>query len=353
MSPLLRAGSLTIDLRACRARIDDRLLELTAKEFDLLAYLMARPGQVFSREQLLNEVWHSTAEWQQPATVTEHVRRLRAKIETEPRRPQILRTVRGAGYCLDIPEEPRHGPDTGIAFAPGTIVHVDGHIMRADEAAAFIFGLNVPAALIGRQISELVSLASRPALERLSTAPPGLERRTQLIDLERVVDGRNLTVEVASAEFLWNGNRAQHLTLTPVRDLSAQLRGLVTAVLSEVTDAVIIMDPHFHVRSWNGAAERFYGWKERDVLGGHILDIIGWISDDTDPTDIWDTLVRTSRWMGSGQFVTRDGSAASVRACTTLIRDDAGAPVAIVSVTHPSPAANALRPRRLTQVQKV
>jgi hypothetical protein len=55
-------------------------VETTAKEFDLLAFLAASPGRVFTRHQLLREVWHSSAEWQQEGTVTEHVRRLLARV---------------------------------------------------------------------------------------------------------------------------------------------------------------------------------------------------------------------------------------------------------------------------------
>ena len=99
----LLAGPLEIDLEARQAAGRGRPLGLTAKEFDLLAYLAVRPGRVFSRDQLLRAVWHSAAEWQQAATVTEHIRRLRGKIEVDPKRPRILRTVRGAGYRLDLP----------------------------------------------------------------------------------------------------------------------------------------------------------------------------------------------------------------------------------------------------------
>jgi two-component system, OmpR family, phosphate regulon response regulator PhoB len=73
-------------------------VETTAKEFDLLAFLAAHPGRVFTRHELLRDVWGSSAEWQQEGTVTEHIRRLRLKIEQEPDRPHFLQTVRGVGY---------------------------------------------------------------------------------------------------------------------------------------------------------------------------------------------------------------------------------------------------------------
>ena len=76
-------------------------VELTAKEFDLLAFLIRSPRQVFSRGQLLEHVWSSRSEWQDEATVTEHVRRVRHKIEPDPAKPRWITTVRGVGYRFE------------------------------------------------------------------------------------------------------------------------------------------------------------------------------------------------------------------------------------------------------------
>jgi len=97
---------LRIDVAAREVRVGDALVETTAKEFDLLAFLAAAPGRVFTRHQLLREVWQSSSEWQQEATVTEHVRRLRSKIEADPDRPRWLQTVRGVGYRFDTAGAP-------------------------------------------------------------------------------------------------------------------------------------------------------------------------------------------------------------------------------------------------------
>jgi DNA-binding response OmpR family regulator len=77
---------------------------MTRKEFDLLAFLAASPGQVFSREDLLERVWGSTEEWQGRSTVTEHVRRVRLKIERDPDSPRWITTIRGVGYRFSLPE---------------------------------------------------------------------------------------------------------------------------------------------------------------------------------------------------------------------------------------------------------
>jgi DNA-binding response OmpR family regulator len=100
-APTLRFGDLLINENTHEVRLNGELLELTSKEFALLAFLARSPRQVFSREQLLEHVWESSGEWQNAATVTEHIRRLRAKIETDPDRPRWITTVRGVGYRFE------------------------------------------------------------------------------------------------------------------------------------------------------------------------------------------------------------------------------------------------------------
>jgi two-component system alkaline phosphatase synthesis response regulator PhoP len=97
----LRFGDLVVDVESRQVALRDEPVELTAKEFDLLTYLVSSPGKVFSRGQLLRAVWESSPQWQTEATVTEHVHRLRQKIETDPARPSRIVTVRGAGYRFE------------------------------------------------------------------------------------------------------------------------------------------------------------------------------------------------------------------------------------------------------------
>jgi len=73
------------------------LVQLTAKEFDLLRFLAGHPRRVFSRDQLMSRVWGYEAAYD-TGTVTVHVRRLREKLEDDPSRPQLLETVWGVGY---------------------------------------------------------------------------------------------------------------------------------------------------------------------------------------------------------------------------------------------------------------
>lgn len=90
-------GCLELDAARREARRDGELIGLTAKEFDLLWFLASNAGRVFSRDQLMRQVWGYSAAFD-TGTVTVHVRRLREKLERDPSRPELLETVWGSGY---------------------------------------------------------------------------------------------------------------------------------------------------------------------------------------------------------------------------------------------------------------
>lgn len=93
----LQFSGLTINCQTREVIKDQQVLELTAKEFDLLVYFARHPGQVFDRMQLLDKVWgygHDGYEH----TVNSHINRLRSKLESEPRTPEFIKTVWGVGY---------------------------------------------------------------------------------------------------------------------------------------------------------------------------------------------------------------------------------------------------------------
>jgi two-component system, OmpR family, phosphate regulon response regulator PhoB len=96
--PVLEFGSLVVRLTEREVVVAGVPVKTTPREFDLLAKLVTSPHQVLSRAELLAEVWGSSSDWQDPATVTEHIRRLRRKIEADPDHPRWLVTVRGVGY---------------------------------------------------------------------------------------------------------------------------------------------------------------------------------------------------------------------------------------------------------------
>ncbi len=98
---VLEFGELHIDLGSREVKVDGVSAHLTVKEFDLLAFLASAPRQVFSRAQILRHVWESSPEWQDPSTVTVHIRRIRNKIEADPVAPRYVVTVRGVGYRFE------------------------------------------------------------------------------------------------------------------------------------------------------------------------------------------------------------------------------------------------------------
>ncbi len=100
-APDISYGDLQINENTHEVRLAGELLDLTSKEFSLLSFLAATPRQVYTRAQLLEHVWASSSEWQNEATVTEHIRRLRAKIEADADHPKWIKTVRGVGYRFE------------------------------------------------------------------------------------------------------------------------------------------------------------------------------------------------------------------------------------------------------------
>jgi DNA-binding response OmpR family regulator len=101
---LIEVRGLEIDVERHSVRVRGKPVDLTAKEFDLLAWFARHPGRVYSREQLLDQVWgyqHSGYDH----TVNSHINRLRAKIEQDPQNPDYILTVWGVGYKFNEASE--------------------------------------------------------------------------------------------------------------------------------------------------------------------------------------------------------------------------------------------------------
>jgi len=104
----VQAGCVTIDPATRDATIRGKPIELTAREFDLLYHFAAHPGRVFRRLELLDSVWgygHDGYEH----TVNSHINRLRAKIEADPAHPEVIVTVWGVGYKMNVTGDSRSG----------------------------------------------------------------------------------------------------------------------------------------------------------------------------------------------------------------------------------------------------
>ncbi len=100
LPPVVEDGDLVVDHARREARLASVPLALTAREFDLLHFLVAHPGVAYSRDDLLQQVWGWSIGDQ--STVTVHVRRLREKVESDPTHPTRLLTVWGVGYRWEV-----------------------------------------------------------------------------------------------------------------------------------------------------------------------------------------------------------------------------------------------------------
>ena len=98
---VIELGGLVIDGSSRTVKLNGETLELRPREFDLLAHLAANPGRVYTRDQLLQDVW-GFAYAGDTRTVDVHVRWLRLKIEEDPAHPKMLGTVRGVGYRINV-----------------------------------------------------------------------------------------------------------------------------------------------------------------------------------------------------------------------------------------------------------
>lgn len=98
---VLRFDELSIDVTAREVKCSGELVQLTAKEFDLLAYMARSPRRVLTKDQLLLNVWGAEPGWQGISTVKEHVHRLRSKLEHAPNGRRHIVTVHGLGYRFE------------------------------------------------------------------------------------------------------------------------------------------------------------------------------------------------------------------------------------------------------------
>jgi diguanylate cyclase (GGDEF)-like protein/PAS domain S-box-containing protein len=345
-----REGANCLSFDGCLLDLDDRtmsvdgqLLDTPAKEFDLLAFLAARPGQVFTRAELLHHVWNSKAEWQNPSTVTEHIHWLRAKIETDPNRPRSLRTVRGQGYSFQ-PAHPLTAPPDVTDARCGTWMHVDNRVVAADEGMVALLGARTPADLIGRDVTDFVSPASQPAARasremRAAGFVPG----PQVITM-RAMDGTERLTLVSTDAGKLDGRPTVVGIAREIVDAPRLMRQMVSGVVAEVSDAVIVTDPELHVLSWNPAAERLYGWSEEEVLG-HTLEAVVRADTMFNGGTAWDELQLNGSWAGAVRQRARDGSTVTVASSVNLLRDHGEITgIAVVNRLAPPRLASASEP---------
>lgn len=314
----LRFDGLILNLQRRSMTVDGRSIDPPAREFDLLAFLAAHPGMIFSRAELLQHVWNARPEWQDLSTVTEHIHRLRAKIDTNPDRPKFLRTVRGKGYSFECSEQ--EVSDEVSDLRSGTWVQVDYRVVAADEGMVALLAARTPDDLIGREVDDFVASSSKLALAA------GREMRSagyipgpQLITL-RALDGTDRRCLIRNDITQFGSDLAVVGTAREIADTPRLVCQMVSDVVAEVSDAVIVTDPDLRVLSWNFAAARLYGWSEQEILGHTLHAAIGGDTEYRGSTQ-WDELQTVGRWAGVLIQRMRDGTTITVTSSISLLRD--------------------------------
>ncbi len=103
MKPHLNVGNLYLDEDVCCLFVEGTLVELSAKEYLILQFLMKNPDKVFTKKQLYRQVWEEEL-YYDDNTIMVHISRLRNKLEADPRNPKYIKTIRGIGYKFQLPK---------------------------------------------------------------------------------------------------------------------------------------------------------------------------------------------------------------------------------------------------------
>lgn len=105
MKSHLNVGNLYLDEDGCCLYVNGVLVELSAKEYLILQFLMKNPDKVFTKKQLYRQVWEEEL-YYDDNTIMVHISRLRNKLEADPRNPEYIKTIRGIGYKFQLPKVP-------------------------------------------------------------------------------------------------------------------------------------------------------------------------------------------------------------------------------------------------------
>jgi PAS domain S-box-containing protein len=312
-------------------------VELTRREFDLLELLASNPDRVFTRDELLRAVWQSKAEWQSATTVTEHIRRLRNKLGPAEEAAVRIVTVVGVGYrfdSLDVTERPNVNPSSR-AEATQCFLIVDGAlIVDASPAAVELLGAESADALVRHQLPEFVAARSMlAAVRRIERRALDESPRPETLWLRRV-DGSELPAQVSSTSVTFDGRPHHQTTLWPLADnIRTHLHRVALGITSEVSDAVIIMDPSYRMQTLNHAAEHLYGWTEAEATDTAPA-LIPWAADDADLEGIQEILLRKGHWHGDVEQVRRDGETIHVHVSAAMMGEEVAHPAGVVLVSR-------------------
>jgi PAS domain S-box-containing protein len=336
----VRHGDLALDPKARTVTVRGARIDLTRLEFDLLDTLASNPNRVFTRDQLLRSVWQSDAGWQSPATVTEHVRRLRRKLGPNEAASAQIATVIGVGYRFE-PSEVADDPEAGADEDEGSthcFVIVNGsEIVAASRTAVDLLGGDTDADLVGHQILEFIAATSMDAAQRrIESRAADDFPRPETMRLLRM-NGSEVRADVASTPITYAGRPHTQVNLwARPDDDRARLRRIALGISSEVTDAVIILDPSLRIRSLNAAAERLYGCVEADAIDKHLRDVIPWTADRAEQARIAEILVLDGHWHGDLERARTDSGTTRVHVSVAMMGEEVGHHAGIVMVSRPN-----------------
>lgn len=332
-----------LDRAARTISVRGKRIETTRREFDLFDLLASNPGRVFSRDELLREVWHSKSEWQSTTTITEHIRRLRSKLGPESDASFQIVTVIGAGYRFEahaIDELTEAGSssqdETTQCFAI-----VDGAlIVVASPAMVELFGAASAEDLVGHQLTDFIATRSMAAAEhRIESLSANQSPRPETVWIRRL-DGAEYPAEVSSIPITYDGRLHHQTNFWPLAEnLRTHLRKVALGITSEVADAVIILDPSFRMLTLNQAAEVLYGWTEVEATEKTPRELIPWAAHDVDLAGIQKILTIEGHWHGDVEQVRRDGETIRVHMSAATMGEARGHDAGVVLVSRPARVA--------------
>jgi PAS domain S-box-containing protein len=215
-----------------------------------------------------------------------------------------------------------------------TVVVVGTAIVHANTAALTLVGAGDASEVVGQDPIRFVAPRSHgSALAQRLGEPDDQWSRPEVMSIQRV-DGNEVLVEVASTPVLWDEVPATQITLWDLAGDTAKVRELATGIRTDVSEAIIVTDAQMRIQSFNTAAEDLYGWRERDVLGRPMADIVPCTTAAESSAAVRDVVERRGFWHAEVVQQRRGGEHIAVRSSSTLLRNDIGVPVGMVWVNR-------------------
>ena len=263
-------------------------------------------------------------------------RELAARVVAVRRRRTVLRGPDGGATAMTLDQSvPSQAPG-----AQAFLVVSEGQIVSASAAAVTLFGAASATEMTGQDVLSFIGehalAAIKPAQE------PELQTGwsvPELIALDRD-GGRGVQVLVASSPSVWEGRPATKVSLWEQTDSAVQAAVPLSAV-TEDAEAVVVLDAQTRIQALNPAAERLYGWHEKEVHGRPLSEAMGSAMTTSDLDAFRATVGLDGHWDGEVDHRRRDGSTVRVRSSGSALRAHSGQPAGVVLVNRELQGAGA------------